>query len=107
MQLEEKFSYSAQPHAAPLAMKKSKYRNTDNNDQQSPVESGLGNLMYDARVVRGNTYAARVLTSSDKDKLNLESSKKFPSKSRQSRQKGIYFHLNLLLRIVRILSFIF
>lgn len=88
MQLEEKFSYSAQPHAAPLAMKKSKYRNADNNDQQSPVDNGLGNLMYDARVVRGNTYAARVLTSSDKDKLNLETSKKFPSKSRQSRQKA-------------------
>eukprot|EP00597_Dinobryon_sp_UTEXLB2267_P003646 CAMPEP_0170076624 /NCGR_PEP_ID=MMETSP0019_2-20121128/13596_1 /TAXON_ID=98059 /ORGANISM="Dinobryon sp., Strain UTEXLB2267" /LENGTH=391 /DNA_ID=CAMNT_0010288449 /DNA_START=58 /DNA_END=1233 /DNA_ORIENTATION=+ len=88
MQLEEKFSYSAQPHAAPLAMKKSKYRNADNNDQQSPVENGLGNLMYDARVIRGNTYAARVLTTSDKDKLNLESSKKFPTKSRQSRQKA-------------------
>ncbi|RYH30976.1 hypothetical protein EON65_03715 [archaeon] len=57
--MQEKFSYSAQPHAAPV--KRAKYREeTENN-------ALLGqNLMYDARVVRGNTYSAKSLSSNMK-----------------------------------------
>lgn len=56
--MNEKFSYSAQPHAAPFK-KKSKYRNE--NDQEFADSQ---NIMHDPRVVRGNTYAAKVMTNS-------------------------------------------
>eukprot|EP01039_Chlorochromonas_danica_P009653 gene9653-10672_t len=62
------FSYSAQPHAAPLkggggggaggtATTRSKYR--DENEESAVIAQ---NLMYDARVVRGNTYSAKNLS---------------------------------------------
>ena len=56
--MNEKFSYSAQPHAAPFK-KKSKYRNENEQDF-----SDSQNIMHDPRVVRGNTYAAKVMTNS-------------------------------------------
>ena len=66
MQLEEKFSYSAQPHAAPVGMKKSRYR--ENNVEVSLDEGSqnLGNIMFDPRVVRGSTYAAKVITNTER-----------------------------------------
>lgn len=60
--LSEKFSYSSQPHAAPVKSKKQKYRNDESDDQSS---SHL-NMMNDPRVVRGNTHSAKVMTQSMK-----------------------------------------
>lgn len=56
--MNEKFSYSTQPHAAPFK-KKSKYRNENEQDLADSQ-----NIMHDPRVVRGNTYAAKVMTNS-------------------------------------------
>jgi radial spoke head protein 3 len=77
MQVQEKFSYSAQPHAAPLKQK-TKYRD-ENPAAEDPQNSQ--NIMYDARVVRGNTYSAKVLSGSMKKELeNATTTKRFPRK---------------------------
>ena len=55
---DNKYSYSTQPHAAPMK-RKTKYR-----DDSDISDSGMQNLMHDPRVVRGNTYAAKVMSSS-------------------------------------------
>lgn len=55
--INDKFSYSAQPHAAPVKHRP-KYR--DDSETGGVVTQ---NLMYDARVVRGNTYSAKALPS--------------------------------------------
>jgi hypothetical protein len=51
--IQEKFSYSSQPHAAPVNSK-SRYR--DENDPEDAYRR-TGNIMQDDRVVRGSTYA--------------------------------------------------
>jgi hypothetical protein len=66
MQVEEKFSYSAQPHAAPVGMKKSKYRENNLEQIQDEGSQNLGNIMFDPRVVRGSTYAAKVITNTER-----------------------------------------
>lgn len=53
MQQQGEFSYTSEPHAAPVKSK-SKYRD-ENDDDSNPQ-----NLMSDPRVVRGSTYAAKV-----------------------------------------------
>lgn len=53
---KENFSYSAQPHAAPVKHKP-KYR-----DEAEEAALASQNLMYDSRVVRGNTYGNKSLT---------------------------------------------
>lgn len=58
MQQDQSYTYSAQPHAAPG--KKKKYRSEE--DEESVPQ----NIMYDSRVIRGNTYAAKVITVSSK-----------------------------------------
>lgn len=66
--MQEKFSYSTQPHAAPVK-RRPKYReeNADGLESRTmPI-----NLMNDARIVRGNTYAARVLTNGLKREQDL------------------------------------
>lgn len=60
-QTEERYSYSAQPHAAPGPKKKTKYRPEDEEETSTSQ-----NIMYDSRVVRGNTYAAKTITVSSK-----------------------------------------
>lgn len=72
MQSQGNFSYSAQPHAAPVKGRP-KYR--DENDASQPQ-----NLMYDSRVVRGNTYSAKILSSSLNNEINPNPTKRFPSK---------------------------
>ena len=57
------YSYSAQPHAAP-AKSRTKYR--DENENAGGVDPVAGNLMSDPRVVRGSTYAAKVVTTAGK-----------------------------------------
>lgn len=64
MQAENSFSYSTQPHPAPMK-RKTKYR--DDSDIQN--EPGLQNLMHDSRVVRGNTYSAKLMSTSLKTEL--------------------------------------
>ena len=59
MQSINSFSYSTLPHAAPLK-RKTKYR--DDNDIS--VDPALTNLMHDPRVVRGSTFSAKTLSSS-------------------------------------------
>jgi len=61
-QPENSFTYASQPHAAPMK-RKAKYRD------DSDVGDGVQNLMYDPRVVRGSTYAAKVMSSSLKSEL--------------------------------------
>jgi len=51
--IQEKFSYSTQPHAAPV---KGKGRYRDENDQDEAYRKS-GNIMQDDRVIRGSTYA--------------------------------------------------
>lgn len=56
--LSEKFSYSSQPHAAPVK-RKQKYRSDEEQEENAHL-----NLMSDPRVVRGNTHSAKVMTQS-------------------------------------------
>lgn len=55
------YSYSAQPHAAP-AKSRTKYR----DENENAGADGATNLMSDPRVVRGSTYAAKVVTNAGK-----------------------------------------
>jgi hypothetical protein len=59
MQKQGEFSYTSEPHAAPVKSK-GKYR--DENDAGEVSQ----NLMSDPRVVRGSTYAAKVSTQDDR-----------------------------------------
>lgn len=59
---QNNYSYSAQPHAAPR--QKAKYR--DENEENAQLAQ---NIMYDSRVVRGNTYSAKVLSGTMKNEL--------------------------------------
>lgn len=67
--MQEKFSYSSQPHAAPVK-RRTKYRN-----EEAPEEDIEGSphftMMNDPRVVRGNTYAAKVMTTSVKQEQQI------------------------------------
>lgn len=74
--MNEKFSYSAQPHAAPFK-KKSKYRNENEQDLGDSQ-----NIMHDPRVVRGNTYAAKVMTNSLKREQEVRKREDPKKKSR-------------------------
>lgn len=79
MQTEEKFSYSTQPHAAPVK-RKTKYR----GDSGDLADSGdASNIMYDPRVIRGNTYSAKIMSSSLRGDLD-KSSKKVPPRMRKT-----------------------
>jgi radial spoke head protein 3 len=59
-QAGNEFSYTSEPHAAPVKAK-GKYR-----DEDAASADGAGNLMSDPRVVRGSTYAAKVTTQDDR-----------------------------------------
>lgn len=74
--LSEKFSYSSQPHAAPVKSRKQKYRNED-----EPEDNGHLNMMNDPRIVRGNTHSAKVMTQS------LKSEQEYTHKSRSQSMK--------------------
>lgn len=74
--LSEKFSYSSQPHAAPVKSRKQKYRNED-----EPEDNGHLNMMNDPRIVRGNTHSAKVMTQS------LKSEQEYTQKSRSQSMK--------------------
>ena len=63
--MQEKFSYSSQPHAAPVK-RKSKYREAEDVDG-GPTFT----MMNDPRVVRGNTYSAKVMTTSVKHEQSM------------------------------------
>lgn len=62
--MQGEFSFASQPHAAPVK-RKTKYR--DENEQQ---DESLQNIMHDPRVIRGNTYAAKVSVVPQKESLN-------------------------------------
>lgn len=67
---QDQYSYSSQPHAAPVkGGKKTKYREEDELNI-----SGPGNLMNDPRVIRGNTYAANIPPEGPKQKGAASSS---------------------------------
>lgn len=74
--LSEKFSYSSQPHAAPVKSRKQKYRNDD-----EPEDNGHLNMMNDPRIVRGNTHSAKVMTQS------LKSEQEYTKKSHSQSMK--------------------
>jgi radial spoke head protein 3 len=74
----DKFSYSQAPHAAPVKHRP-KYR--DESEENAMVAQ---NLMYDARVVRGNTYSTKPLSSSMKQEE--PGSKKQPRKDGSRRK---------------------
>lgn len=84
---QPQYSYSTQPHAAPVKHKP-KYR--DENEENSGAVAQ--NIMYDSRVVRGNTYSAKVLSSSMKKELDGTSSNqrntRFPKKSSKPGSSG-------------------
>ena len=62
MQQGGDYSYSAAPAAAPVKSRQ-KYRDDEN---AGPESSQVMNLMADPRVVRGSTYAAKVVTATGK-----------------------------------------
>mmetsp|Transcript_20822 Transcript_20822/g.29935 ORF Transcript_20822/g.29935 Transcript_20822/m.29935 type:complete len:373 (+) Transcript_20822:84-1202(+) len=71
--MQEKFSYSSQPHAAPVK-RRPKYRNENDPGPPEPFDgNGSLNMMHDPRVVRGNTYAAKVMTTySNQEQMQLQ-----------------------------------
>lgn len=76
---DTKFSYSTQPHAAPVK-RRPKYREED--AEQPP------NLMNDPRIVRGNTYAAKVLSNSLKrEQLALQTDNERRSKAERMKTR--------------------
>jgi len=73
--MQEKFSYSTQPHAAPVK-RRPKYREEANEGD------GALNIMYDPRIVRGNTFAAKVMTNSlkrEQDELKTQNDRRLKS----------------------------
>lgn len=60
MRSESAFSYSSQPQPAPIK-RKNKYR-----DAVDTQNDRTGNLMFDSRVARGNTYSTKLSSSSFK-----------------------------------------
>lgn len=85
------YSFAAQPKSV-AGTRKKKYRDFDG------LEDVMGgtNIMYDARVVRGNTYAARILSQAqqeDDSRLNRErtmrTSKRMRSKKRRGKQERV------------------
>jgi murein DD-endopeptidase MepM/ murein hydrolase activator NlpD len=77
--MQQAYSYSAAPHAAPVKTKP-KYR-----DEQEENDKLAQNLMYDSRIVRGNTYSAKVLSGQTKQQLDSAATanrSKIPGKSR-------------------------
>jgi hypothetical protein len=79
--MQEKYSYSAEPHAAPVK-RKPKYREGGESEDAERANE-IQNIMYDSRVVRGNTYAPKIMTSSLKNELNA-SSRKAPRKENRA-----------------------
>ena len=79
MQSENTFSYSTQPHAAPIK-RKMKYR----DDSDLAADPALSNLMHDPRVVRGNTYSSKLMSLSLK--TEMQSTRK-TSRSDSQRRK--------------------
>lgn len=80
--MQEKFSYSTQPHAAPVK-RRAKYR-----EESDGNENGL-NLMHDPRIVRGNTYAAKVMTNNlkkEQDNLKTENEKRLKTEIAKKNQ---------------------
>ncbi|XP_066492517.1 radial spoke head protein 3 homolog B-like [Tiliqua scincoides] len=65
------YSYCSQPRAVPP---RRRYRNSlESNDQGEEEQIRYANLMYEKRVIRGNTYALHVLPwSSEPDPLELQ-----------------------------------
>jgi hypothetical protein len=77
--MTDKFSYSAQPHAAPVKHRP-KYR--DENEESAVIAQ---NLMFDARVVRGNTYSTKAILSTANEP---GTTKKMPRKDRRNKTTG-------------------
>lgn len=55
------FQYSSQPHAAPMRRISATNKFKNENEPQS---DGPQNMMYDSRIIRGNTYSAKILSNS-------------------------------------------
>lgn len=68
--MADKFVHSAEPRSVDAHRKPQstggKYRESNQNSPSEEM-SQSGNIMYDKRVVRGNTYAAQVLTANAQD----------------------------------------
>jgi radial spoke head protein 3 len=87
--MQERFTYSSEPHAVPVK-RKQKYRTDEQQPPPIPGAAGPGfdsslNIMNDPRVVRGNTYAAKVLTSS----VKLEQQNVQKEKARKFKQDAV------------------
>jgi hypothetical protein len=93
--MADKFMHSAEPRSVEANRQSksagSKYRET--NNQQNEELSQSGNIMFDKRVVRGNTYAAQVLTANAQDERE---------RGRLARERQVLF-----LSSSAILSFLF
>mmetsp|Transcript_28420 Transcript_28420/g.28727 ORF Transcript_28420/g.28727 Transcript_28420/m.28727 type:complete len:361 (+) Transcript_28420:162-1244(+) len=78
---DTRFSYSTQPHAAPVK-RRAKYRE---EDDAPPIPI---NLMNDSRIVRGNTYAAKVMTNSlkrEQDAIKSETERRIQTERLKKR----------------------
>lgn len=58
---EGTYTFASQPRAV---QQRKKYRNTQYDDQNEDPHAYYGNIMYDRRIVRGNTYAQHTLPAS-------------------------------------------
>lgn len=72
--MADKFTHSAEPRSvdANRQSKSASGKYRDTNNQQLDELSQSGNIMFDKRVVRGNTYAAQVLTANAQDERERE-----------------------------------
>lgn len=69
------YSYATQPKAAPVK-RASKYRDDEQSD-------GAANIMHDPRIIRGNTYSAKVITNT----LNKDPAATKPTRSSNPAKK--------------------
>jgi len=76
------YEYSSQPHSVAARTRK-KYR-----EPQPPPGSVPSNIMFDKRVIRGNTYAAQILpASAQAEQMELEKSAELQRKQQTTARK--------------------
>lgn len=79
--IQEKFSYAAQPHAAPMK-NKTKYRDENDVDESNITR----NMMNDPRIIRGNTYATAIEKPKASSSMKIKTVRTDPRKKFTTRR---------------------
>ena len=82
--MQGEFQYSTQPHAAPI--RKTTTSNKFAVNENEP-QSDLQNIMYDSRIVRGNTYSAKFLSKDPKSTISPGTGKSIKLQTPARRKK--------------------